>query len=155
MSSNLSRVGFRYYAARSLAVILGSLVACNSPPKSAASAGGDDPDAVRYRLQLHGNAVDPAAAFRCYGECQSAQTPERYLACLSECPGFEVTQGVTCSRTEVPPETVCLTGRKLRPKEQVSAAEVVVATIAGIAIVVAAASLCASSSSQCGYYRVP
>jgi hypothetical protein len=148
-------VGLRYYAVRALAVFLGSLVACNSPPKTAAGSSGEDPDAVRYRLRLHDNEVDPAGAFRCYGECQSAPSPERYLACLSQCPGFEVTQGVTCARTEVPPETVCLTGRKLRPKEQVSAAEVVVATIAGIAIVVAAASLCASSSSQCGYYRVP
>jgi hypothetical protein len=150
MPNTLARVRSPHYGRRWGALLLVALAACNEP--KTAIAGGEDPDAVRYRLELRDNAVDPGAAFRCYGNCQSAGSPDSYLDCLSKCPGFEVTQGATCAKTEIPPETVCLTGRKLRPNEQANTGQVVVATLAGIAIVVAAASLCASSSSQCGYY---
>ena|SRR5688572_1538188 len=110
-----------------------------------------DPGAARYRLPLRHNAVDPGQAFRCYGQCQSQASPVGYMQCLSECPGFEVTQGVRCADTEVPPIAACFTVRQLPAKSEPSAGWVVLAIIANVALVVTLASVCASSQSQCGY----
>ncbi len=129
---------------------------CGGGQKHERAAGRTyDPHSVRYRLRLHNNAVDPAGAFRCYGRCQSETTPNGYLECLSTCPGFERTLGVRCDSTEVPPETACITVRKLPADKETPPGMVVLGVIAGVAMVVALSSLCASSAQQCGYYQYP
>jgi hypothetical protein len=117
---------------------------------------GLDPDTVRYRLPLRENPVDSPAAFRCYGACQSQGTPDGYVECLSECPGFEVDHGFRCMDHEVPPVAACLTARKVGVKDDMDPALVVLTVIAGVAVVVGLSSVCAASaSSQCGYSIYP
>jgi hypothetical protein len=131
--------------------------ACSSSQSAAASADDlGDPDAARYRLPLRYNPVDPGQAFRCYGRCQSHETPTGYMQCLAECPGFEVTQGVRCGDDEVPPIAACFTVRKLPAQSEPPAGWLVLAIVANVALVVTLASVCASSASQCGYgYQYP
>jgi hypothetical protein len=120
--------------------------------QSAASADDlSDPGAARYRLPLRYNPIDPGRAFRCYGQCQAQPTPAGYMQCLSECPGFEVTQGVRCAAEEVPPIAACFTVRQMPAQSEPSPGWVVLAIIANVALVVTLASVCASSESQCGY----
>lgn len=115
-----------------------------------------DQDIVRYRLPLRGNSVSPREASLCYGECQSASSPGEYLDCLAECPGFEVTPGAPCGARDVPPQSACLVVRRVHETDEVAQGMVVVGVVAGFALIVTAASLCASSNSQCGYaYEYP
>lgn len=140
--------------ARALALLLagsivsGSVAACGGSKRSS-GAPKRDPDAVRYLLPLRENPVDSSAAFRCYGTCQDADSPTSYLGCLQECPGFEVTPGLTCADYQVPPYAACLTARRRHDKEEVPPGWIALGTIAGIAVMVTAASLCASSQ-NCG-----
>ena len=116
----------------------------------------EDPNAARYRLLLRENPVDSGQAFRCYGQCQAQTTPQSYLQCLAECPGFEITPGVRCASDEVPPIAACFTVRQIPKQSEPSPGWVVLAVIANVALIVTLASVCASSSSQCGYgYNYP
>ncbi|HTM44567.1 MAG TPA: hypothetical protein VL137_06405 [Polyangiaceae bacterium] len=130
-------------------------VACASSGKNSGSAHAplqQDEDVVRYRLLLRDNPVNPGDAFRCYGKCQEQSTPADYLSCLQECPGFEVTAGEVCAKTEVPPVAACLVVRKVQQTNKGADTGLVVLGVVGtFALVVTAASLCASSHSQCGY----
>lgn len=139
---------------RWIALGLAGVLACSSSTPKPASAGNES-GVVRYRLELRNNPVSAGDAFRCYGGCQSASSPQAYLDCLAACPGFEVTPGVRCSKEEVPPVAACLTVRKIPRQEPVPAGAVVLATVGAFLLVVGAASLCAASSSQCGYVSVP
>src|SRR5687768_5570914 len=103
----------------SLSLALIALMACDR-----SGAGGVrsvpvnyDPMAIRYRLKLRHNPVDPGAAFRCYGACQAVEEPKEYVECLTACPGFEKTPGMKCDSSEIPPETACITVRKI-PKSK-------------------------------------
>jgi len=111
----------------------------------------EDPNAARYRLLLRENPVDPGQAFRCYGQCQSQSTPVGYLQCIAACPGFEITQGTRCSRQDVPPVSACFTVRQIAKQSEPEPGWVVLAVLANVALIVTLASVCASSSSQCGY----
>jgi hypothetical protein len=111
----------------------------------------EDPGAARYRLLLRENPVDSGQAFRCYGQCQAQTTPQGYLQCLSQCPGFDITQGVRCGSHEVPPIAACFTVRQIPKQSEPSPGWVVLAVVANMALIVTLASVCASSSSQCGY----
>lgn len=134
-------------------------MACGGPASSrkraSAAKAGAVGSVVRYRLLLRDNPVDPGEAFRCYGRCQDAVDPKAYLACLSECPGFEETHGATCAKYEVPPETACLTARQIPASSEVPPGLVVLAVIGTFMVVVGASSLCALSSSQCGGFATP
>ena len=138
-------------------VVLGlaGVLACSSSNNKPAAVAARENGVVRYRLELRNNQVSSHDAFRCYGGCQSATSPEAYLECLASCPGFEVTPGVRCAKDEVPPVAACLTIRKIPRQEPVPAGMVVLGTVGAFLLVVGAASLCASSSSQCGYVGVP
>lgn len=130
------------------------LLLCSGCSRGQSAASADDlsdPGAARYRLPLRYNPVDPGRAFRCYGQCQAQGTPAGYMQCLSECPGFEVTQGVRCAAEEVPPIAACFTVRQMPAQSEPSPGWVVLAIIANVALVVTLASVCASSASQCGY----
>jgi hypothetical protein len=111
----------------------------------------EDPNAARYRLLLRENPVDPGQAFRCYGQCQAQASPQGYLQCIAACPGFEVTQGMRCSAQDVPPISACFTVRQIPKQSEPSPGWVVLAVLANVALIVTLASVCASSSSQCGY----
>ena len=128
---------------------------CASSRKRASAPKAARGSVVRYRLLLRDNKVDSGEAFRCYGQCQDAASPKEYLACLATCPGFEVTHGATCQPYEVPPETACLTARKLPASAEVPPGYVVLAVIGTVMVVVGASSLCALSGSQCGSLAVP
>jgi hypothetical protein len=135
-----------------------AMVCCgpsSSRKRASAAKAGTSGSVVRYRLLLRKNPVDPGEAFRCYGQCQDEVNPKAYLACLSACPGFEVTQGATCEKYEVPPDSACITARKIPASAEVPPGLVVLAVIGSVMVVVGAASLCALSSSQCGAYGVP
>jgi len=126
--------------------------ACGGGSRSAGSADDlSDPMVARYRLPLRYNPVDPGQAFRCYGGCQAETSPQGYLQCLGQCPGFEVTQGVRCADDEVPPLAACFTVRQISASSEPSPGWVVLAVIANVALIVTLASVCASASSQCGY----
>lgn len=142
---------------RALACGLIASAACTTNQAVVASTDPlADPGAARYRLPLRHNPVDPGAAFRCYGQCQSQRTPVGYLQCLGECPGFEVTAGVRCADEEVPPIAACFTVRQMPARSEPTPGWVVLAIIANVALVVTLASVCASSASQCGYgYQYP
>jgi hypothetical protein len=127
-------------------------LACSGAPRAASAPHRDPADAVRYRLRLRENPVDSGAAFRCYGACQAQTVPKSYIDCLRECPGFEITAGEVCAPYEVPPVAACFTARKVPYRQELDPGLVVVAVIANVALVIGLASLCASSSSQCGYY---
>ena len=134
-------------------------MACAGPASSrkraSAAKAGTMGGVVRYRLLLRENPVDPGEAFRCYGHCQNEVDPKAYLACLSACPGFEVTHGATCAKYETPPETACLTARQIPASADVPPGLVVLAVIGTFMVVVGASSLCALSSSQCGGFVGP
>jgi hypothetical protein len=108
-----------------------------------------DPLAIRYRLKLRHNPVDPGEAFRCYGACQSVGEPKAYVECLTECPGFEKTPGMKCDASEIPPETACLTVRKVPSGTEPDPGLVVLAIVGEVLLVVGAASICAASTSAC------
>ncbi len=133
------------------ALVLSACLACSGKGASSATKGGtnQDPNAIRYRLKLRHNAVDPGAAFRCYGKCQSVADPKAYVECLSSCPGFEKTVGVACDAYEIPPETACLTVHKVPAGKEPEPGLVVLAVVGGTALVVGLASLCNLSSSHC------
>jgi hypothetical protein len=125
---------------------------------SCASAGSAPPavphaedGVVRYRLLLESNPVDTGEAFRCYGHCQSTATPEAYLACLEECPGFEVTSGIACTPHEVPPVAACFTARPKAAGSEPDKNLIVIAVIADVALVVGLAAVCASQDAPCSY----
>lgn len=140
-----------------LSLLLAVCIACSSGTSGGKSADDlSDPDAARYRLPLRHNAVDPGAAFRCYGQCQSQPSPVGYMQCLAECPGFEITDGVRCAAADVPPVAACFTVRKIPKQSEPSPGWVVLAVVANVALIVGLASVCASSASQCGYgYQYP
>ena len=146
---------FAHWARRlgsgALALCLLAGAGCSRGTSASSADDISDPDVARYRLPLRYNAVDPGAAFRCYGQCQSQTTPVGYLQCLAECPGFEVTRGVRCADDEVPPIAACFTVREVPARSEPSPGWVVLAIIANVALVVTLASVCASSASQCGY----
>lgn len=132
--------------------LLGLLVACNSVPAKQPKREGET---IRYRLLLRDNAVSPTDAAHCFSACQSAETPNKYVDCLSACPGFEATPGEYCSNTDIPPQAACLTVRKVSTKKELPPGLVVLAIVGEVALVVGAASLCSISSSQCGVYTLP
>ena len=119
-------------------------VSCGGSKKTSGGAKRD-PDVVRYLLPLRENPVDSSAAFRCYGACQPEESPASYLGCLQQCDGFQTTPGITCADYEVPPYAACLTARRLRPKDEVPPGWIAVGMVAGIAVMVTASSLCAST----------
>lgn len=121
-------------------------LACSSTSQQSRSSTQYDSEVARYRLLLRRNTVDPGQAFRCYGGCQSQKTPGGYLGCLAQCPAFEVTEGVACAPSEVPPIAACITARRVpQEKDELSSAFIVLAVIANIALIVGATSVCSSS----------
>jgi hypothetical protein len=131
--------------------LVASLACAGSTPEPAlGSAEAGDADVTRYRLLLRANPVDPGLAFRCYGACQQRGTPESYVDCLAECPGFERTQGVACTPAEVPPVAACFTARAVPRASEPDPNVVVVAVIADVALVVGLAAVCASQTEPCG-----
>jgi hypothetical protein len=137
---------------RGAGFLLLGLFGCNSAPPKAPPKRADT---IRYRLLLRDNAVSPQDALHCYSGCQSTRTPKQYIECLSQCPGWEETDGEYCSNTEVPPVAACLTVRKISAKKEPPPGMVVLAVVGEIALVVGAASLCSISSSQCGMQMPP
>jgi hypothetical protein len=132
-------------------LVVGLGCASNSRPPAAPGAPGAASDVTRFRLLLSDNPVDPREAFRCHGRCQEQGTPEGYLQCLSECPGFEQTPGVACAPNEVPPLAACFTARPAPVGSEPRAGSVVVAVIADIPLMVGVAAVCASQTEPCGY----
>lgn len=135
-------------------LVASSLVLCLACSGSGFLGGGSTarttPGSVmRYRLPLRHNAVDTGEAFRCYGACQDQSTPKGYMDCLAACPGFEITDGAVCDQLDVPPEAACFTVRKIPRAAEPDPGLIVLAVVGSVALVVAASSLCASSSSQC------
>ena len=133
---------------------LALLLACancsgNAPAPHAPTAASTD--VTRFRLLLSKNPVDPGAAFRCHADCQQQLTPDGYLQCLSACPGFEQTPGVACAPDEVPPLAACFTARPAPVGAEPRKGSVVVAVLGGVAVVVAASSVCASLTEPCSY----
>jgi hypothetical protein len=106
-------------------------------------------ETVRYRLRLGDNEVDPAGAHRCYAGCRTEPTQHELLACLSECPGFEITPGASCSDDEGLPRSVCITHRIVQLSSEPDPGLVLLAVVADFALYVGLASVCASSTS-CG-----
>lgn len=129
-----------------------SLVGCNNVEVKRPRRSGET---IRYRLLLRENRVSPSEASRCFAACQSARTPNKYVDCLTECPGFEATPGEYCSNTEVPPVAACLTVRKIPVTKEPPTGLVVLAVVGQMALVVGAASLCSISNSNCGLYPPP
>ena len=141
--------------ALSLALMLALSLSCGGARKGASRTASYNPDVARYRLLLRENPVDPGAAFRCYGGCQSHTEPDAYLDCLTKCPGFEVTKGVACAPYEVPPEAACMTARRLPDRKEIDPGYKVVAIIAGVALIVALGVACSSSTTCGAYYYYP
>jgi hypothetical protein len=135
-----------------LSLFLVVLLGCNSVPAKHPKRQGDT---IRYRLLLRENPVSPTDAAHCFAGCQSAETPNKYVDCLSACPGFETTPGEYCSNTDIPPEAACLTVRKVSAKKELPPGLVVLAVVGEVALVVGAASLCSISSTQCGWQMPP
>jgi hypothetical protein len=136
--------------ARGPAVAL--LASCSAGSNGGArSPEAPDSSVVRYRLQLRANPVSPSAALHCYASCQPETTPEGYLACLEQCPGFERTPGVACLPDEVPPVAACFTARALPTGVQPGTRLIVIGVVANVALVVGLASVCASQDSPCTY----
>jgi len=139
-------------SARRAALLLVACQACASSSVHVQTASDlQDPNAARYRLLLRENPVDPGQAFRCYGQCQAQTSPQGYLQCLAACPGFEVSQGMRCAERDVPPIAACFTVRQIPKQSEPEPGWVVLAVLANVALIVTLASVCASSSSQCGY----
>jgi len=108
-----------------------------------------DPRAIRYLLKLRHNPVDPGAAFRCYGACQSMSTPKEYVECLSECPGFERTPGMKCDPGDVPPEAACITVFKIPKTSEPDPGLVVLGVVGQMLLVVGLVSVCQASATAC------
>ena len=145
-------IGSRTRRSAFASLLISVCLACSSGTSPGKSADDiEDAGAARYRLPLRHNAVDPGAAFRCYGQCQAQRTPVGYLQCLAQCPGFEITPGVRCADEDVPPISACFTVRQIPKQSEPSPGWVVLAVVANVALIVGLASVCASSSSQCGY----
>jgi hypothetical protein len=105
-------------------------------------------------LRIHGNPVDQGEAFRCYSGCRQAPTEMTYLACLSQCPGFEADAGLACGPDEGIPNSVCIVRRPFEPKNEPPPGVIVAAVLLNVVLLFSLASLCNSSASQCGYgYR--
>jgi len=121
-------------------------------PKWWAALRPPDPHAneTRYRLRLRENPVDPGEAFRCYGHCQEQATPRGYVACLTNCPGFERTPQEYCTQEEVPPVAACFTVRKVIAKPPPDESLVVIGIVGAFLLVIGAQSLCTASESRCG-----
>lgn len=137
-------------------VLAGCLAAsCTRTPAQSGDDALEDPAAARYRLLLRENPVDPGQAFRCYGQCQAQTSPQGYLQCLAECPGFDVTEGMRCAADEVPPVAACFTVRQAPKGSEPTPGWVVLGVVANVMLLVTLASVCASSSSQCGYGYLP
>jgi hypothetical protein len=143
----------RRFIERLAAGWLGCSVACAGATPSATTGGLSrlDPEVTRYRLLLGDNPVDPGQALRCYGACQERETPESYLQCLSECPGFEQTAGVACAPDEVPPRAACFTARPVPVGSEPQAGSVIIGVVANVALVVGVAAICASQTEPCAY----
>jgi hypothetical protein len=139
-------------AIRVVALPLALLLGCNSVTVKHPKKTGET---IRYRLLLRDNPVSPTDAAHCFSACQSTTTPNAYIDCLAQCPGFEKTPDEYCSNTEVPPVAACLTVTKIPAKSEPPPGAVVLAIIGGVALIVGAASLCSISSSQCGMYPPP
>jgi hypothetical protein len=135
-----------------LAAFVAGLMGCTG---SVAKHPTFDPDVIRYRLLLRNNPVSSTDAAHCFVGCQSTQTPNAYVDCLSACPGFDKTPGVKCESTETPPEAACLTVRRVKIKNEPPPGMIVLAIIGEIALVVGAASLCNISNTQCGINQIP
>jgi hypothetical protein len=133
-------------------VFLVLLLGCNSVPAKLPKRDGDT---IRYRLLLRENPVSPTDAAHCFAACQSAETPKKYVECLSACPGFETTAGEYCSNTDIPPEAACLTVHKVSAKKELPPGLVVLVIIGEVALVVGTASLCSMSKTQCGWQLPP
>lgn len=130
------------------------LPSCNGQ-KRAKYGHARDPDTTRYRLLLRENPVSPADAMHCYAACQPQVSPRGYLECLMACPGFEITPQEYCAPDEVPPVAACFTARKIPAKTEPPPGMIVLEVVGAFAIVIAAASLCNASASQCGYQTFP
>jgi hypothetical protein len=139
-----------------LSLALAGGAGCGGSGSDASGAHQFDPNVARYRLLLRENPVDPGQAFRCYGACQEHTKPDGYLGCLTQCPAFEVTEGIACEPYEVPPIAACITARKLPRKDELSPGYVVVAVLANVALIVALGAAC-SAATSCGaaYYYYP
>jgi hypothetical protein len=87
--------------------------------------------------------------------CQNIDTPKGYIDCLSECPGFEKTPGEYCRSDELPPETACITVKRIPAKSEPPPGYVVLAIVGEIALIVAAVSLCSAQTAHCGMYQYP
>jgi hypothetical protein len=136
--------------ARGVTVAL--LAACSAGSNGGArSPEAADSSIVRYRLQLRANPVSVSAALHCYASCQPETTPEGYLACLEQCPGFERTPGVACLPDEVPPVAACFTARALPTGDQPDTGQIVIGVVAHVPLVVGLAAVCASQDSPCAY----
>lgn len=138
---------------RSLALLACALAwACAAAPNGTAeSPDTSDASVVRYRLRLSENPVDSSAAYHCYTACQPQETPEGYLECLSECPGFERTPGVACLPNEVPPVAACFTARTQPVGSEPQPGVIVIGVVADVPLVVGLASVCAAQESPCSY----
>lgn len=134
-----------------LSVLLGAALSCaGSPDRGAAlPSGAGDPGTIRYRLLLHDNPIDPAAALQCYANCRQRTTPEDYLGCLEACPGFETTVGGVCGAEETPPVAVCFVAQRVVPTSEPQRGSMVIARLGGFVVSVALTSVCALSHSQC------
>lgn len=128
------------------------VLACNSVPAKPPKRDGET---IRYRLLLRDNPVSSTDAAHCFAACQSTETPNKYVDCLSACPGFEATPDEYCSNTDIPPQAACLTVRKVSTKKELPPGLVVLAIVGEFALVVGASSLCSISSSQCGLQMPP
>jgi hypothetical protein len=106
-------------------------------------------ETVRYRLRLGDNEVDPAGAHRCHAGCRNEPTQHELLACLSECPGFEITPGASCGEDEGLPRSVCITHRIVQLSSEPDPGLVLLAVVADFALYVGLASACGASAS-CG-----
>lgn len=140
------------------AALLVVVSACGEKPS--ARVPRRDPEVVRYRLLLRENPVDSAEAFRCYGACQEHDTPTAYVHCLEDCPGFDVTHGITCGGYEVPPVAACFTARKVSTDDEIPPGYIVLSVMASVAVIVALSSVCNSTANpgatNCGLgYPLP
>lgn len=137
--------------ARVMSLLLVLLFGCSDSAKHPQPSR----NTVRYRLPLRDNPVSSSDAAHCFVGCQSSTTPVQYVECLSACPGFEKTPGATCGSTDVPPESACLTVRKVPVSRELPPGLVVLTIVGEMALVVGAASLCSISANQCGLIVPP
>jgi len=135
-----------------VALFLVLALGCNKPQPAKTPPSMNT---IRYLLPLRDNPVSSEDAAHCFVSCQPSSTPQQYVECLSACPGFQKTPGQVCGATDVPPESVCLTVRKIPAPREPPPGLVVLTVVGDIALVVAATTLCNISSSQCGLSMPP